>query len=122
MAPPGIEAKKVDFPSTPEARLKNFALVEEAYDQETAMLEAGRCLSCDLLVYDVHVDSTLCKDCGYCKEVCGLDVFARSDDFNASGSRPSLAAKAENCIGCLRCLYICPDFAITISDLRESCQ
>ena len=107
---------------TPEARLKNFALVEEAYDQETAMLEAGRCLSCDLLVYDVHVDSTLCKDCGYCKEVCGLDVFARSDDFNASGYRPYLAAKAENCIGCLRCLYICPDFAITISDLRESCQ
>jgi formate dehydrogenase (NADP+) beta subunit len=107
---------------TPEARLKNFAPVEEAYDKGTAIDEAGRCLSCDLLAYDVHVDSTRCKDCGYCKEVCGLDVFTRSDDFNASGYRPYIVAKVENCIGCLRCLYICPDFAITVSDLRESCQ
>jgi formate dehydrogenase beta subunit len=107
---------------TPEARLKNFALVEDAYDKGTAMHEAGRCLSCDLLAYDVHIDAALCKDCGYCKEVCGLDVFTRSDDFNSGGYRPYVAAKAENCIGCLRCLYICPDFAITVSALRESCQ
>jgi NAD-dependent dihydropyrimidine dehydrogenase PreA subunit len=70
----------------------------------------------------VQVDAARCKDCGYCKEVCGPDVFARSDEFNASGYRPYLAANAENCIGCLRCLYICPDFAITITDLRESCR
>jgi NADPH-dependent glutamate synthase beta subunit-like oxidoreductase/NAD-dependent dihydropyrimidine dehydrogenase PreA subunit len=107
---------------TPEARLKNFALVEESYDKGTAMHEAGRCLSCDLLAYDVRVDAARCKDCGYCKEVCGLDVFTRSDDFNSGGYRPYVAAKVENCIGCLRCLYICPDFAITVSDLREFCQ
>jgi formate dehydrogenase beta subunit len=106
----------------PDARLGSFALVEHAYDKETAMHEAGRCLSCDLLAYDVHVDAALCKDCGYCKEVCALDVFTRSDDFNASGYRPYVAAKVENCIGCLRCLYICPDFAITVADLRESCR
>jgi formate dehydrogenase (NADP+) beta subunit len=105
-----------------EARLGSFAPVEEAYGEETAIHEANRCLSCDLLAYDVHIDAALCKDCGYCKEVCALDVFTRSDDFNASGYRPYVAAQAENCIGCLRCLYICPDFAITVSDLRESCE
>jgi NADPH-dependent glutamate synthase beta subunit-like oxidoreductase/NAD-dependent dihydropyrimidine dehydrogenase PreA subunit len=104
------------------ARLGSFALVEEAYARETAIREAKRCLSCDLLAYAVQVDAARCKDCGYCKDVCGLDVFTRSDEFNASGYRPYAAAKAENCIGCLRCLYICPDFAITVSDLRESCH
>lgn len=105
-----------------ETRLGSFALVEQAYDEATAIGEASRCLSCDLLAYDVHVDAALCKDCGYCKQVCGLDVFARSDEFNASGYRPYVAAKAENCIGCLRCLYICPDFAIAVTKLRGPCQ
>ena len=100
-------------------RLAGFALAEEAFDEGTAAAEAGRCLSCDLLAYDVQVDAALCKDCGYCDEVCGLDVFARSDAFHASGYRPYLAAHAERCIGCLRCIYICPDFAITVRDQRE---
>ena len=102
-----------------QPRLASFALVEEAYDRDTAMREAGRCLSCDLLKYGVQVDAGLCKDCGYCKQVCGLDVFTRSDEFNASGYRPYLAANPENCIGCLRCLYICPDFAISVGNRRE---
>lgn len=102
------------------ARLGSFALVEQAYAEDGAMREATRCLSCDLLSYDVKVDAARCKDCGYCKQVCGPDVFTRSDGFNASGYRPYLAAKAENCIGCLRCLYVCPDFAISVNNLRES--
>ena len=105
-----------------DTRLGSFALVEQAYDEATAISEASRCLSCDLLAYDTHVDAALCKDCGYCKEVCGLDVFARSEDFNASGYRPYVAVRTENCIGCLRCLYVCPDFAIRIRNLRESGQ
>ena len=104
------------------ARLGGFSLVEEAYGRKAAVHEARRCLSCDLLAYDVLVDAARCKDCGYCKEVCALDVFTRSDDFNANGYRPYAAAKAENCIGCLRCLYICPDFAIAITELRGPCQ
>jgi formate dehydrogenase beta subunit len=101
------------------ARLAGFSLVEQAFDGATAAAEASRCLSCDLLAYDVQVDAALCKDCGYCDEVCGLDVFLRSDAFHASGYRPYVAAHAERCIGCLRCIYICPDFAITVRDQRE---
>lgn len=100
-------------------RLAGFALVEHAFDAKTATAEASRCLSCDLLAFDVQVDAALCKDCGYCDEVCGLDVFARSDSYHASGYRPYVAAHADRCIGCLRCIYICPDFAITVRDRRE---
>jgi NADPH-dependent glutamate synthase beta subunit-like oxidoreductase/NAD-dependent dihydropyrimidine dehydrogenase PreA subunit len=115
-------SERAQWPSIPaQARLAGFALVEQSYGKETAMHEAGRCLSCDLLAYGVQVDAERCKDCGYCKDVCGLDVFARTDDFNKGGYRAYAAGKAENCIGCLRCIYICPDFAITVSDLREPC-
>ena len=90
-------------------------MVEQAYDRHSATREASRCLSCDLLSYDVRIDAALCKDCGYCREVCALDVFTRSDEFNASGYRPYVAVRPDNCIGCLRCLYICPDFAISVA-------
>ena len=67
--------------------------------------EAMRCLSCDLRAFDVEVNAAVCKDCGYCTEVCGLDVFTRSDQFNAGGYLPAVAAGAEGCIGYLNCLY-----------------
>ena len=117
----GSERKQWDV-LLAQPRIKSFALVEQAYDRDTAMREAGRCLSCDLLAYGVQVDAALCKDCGYCKQVCGLDVFKRSDEFNASGYRPYLAANPQNCIGCLRCIYICPDFAVSVGNRREAGQ
>ncbi len=79
------------------------------------MAEAGRCLSCDLRAFDVHINPAVCKDCGYCKEVCRLGVFARTTGFNAGGYRPYRAENSAACVGCLECLYICPDFAITIA-------
>lgn len=96
-------------------RLRGFELVEQAYDAAAARAEAGRCLSCDLRDYAVEVNPEACKDCGYCQEVCGLDVFTRADGFNASGYQPAVARHAERCIGCLNCIYICPDFAIAVT-------
>ena len=105
-----------------QARLDSFALVEQAYGRDAAMREASRCLSCDLLAWEVQVDAALCKDCGYCKDACALGVFTRSDAFNAGGYRSYVAEKMDNCIGCLRCIYICPDFAIRVSELRAARQ
>ena len=102
--------------TTPKKRLGDFEIVEKTLDAETAALEASRCLSCDLREFDVTVNEAACKDCGYCREVCGLQIFTRSDHFNPGGYRPSIASRPERCIGCLKCLYICPDFAITIRD------
>ncbi len=99
----------------PAERLRGFALVEDAYDARSAMAEAGRCLSCDQRAFDVRVNPAVCKDCGYCEEVCRLDVFVRTTGFNAGGYRPYRAENSGACVGCLECLYVCPDFAITIS-------
>ncbi|MDI6726919.1 MAG: FAD-dependent oxidoreductase, partial [Smithellaceae bacterium] len=95
-------------------RLGSFELVERGYDGDVAIQEAGRCLSCDLCSYEVAVNALLCKECGYCREMCSLDIFETSDTFNPGGYKPSLAKHPERCVGCLKCLYVCPDFAITI--------
>lgn len=97
-------------------RLYGFAPVEHAYDAASAAAEAQRCLSCDLRSFEVTVDASACKDCGYCSEACSLDVFGRSDRFNASGYLPAVAQAPQRCIGCLQCLYVCPDFAITVNE------
>ena len=99
----------------PQQRLRSFELVEQAYDAAACAAEAARCLSCDLRDYTVAVNAAVCKDCGYCHEVCELGVFARSEQFNAAGYQPALAQRGERCIGCLNCIYICPDFAITVT-------
>lgn len=100
----------------PEERRRSFAPVEPGYDPETAVAEARRCLACDLRQYKVEVSAAVCKGCGYCREVCALEVFGLADTFNAQGYRPAVVKEADRCMGCLRCLYVCPDFAISVED------
>lgn len=97
-------------------RKTGFKLVEQGYEEFSAVMEANRCLSCDLRQYKVEVNSSVCKECGYCKEVCSLGVFKTSNTFNHLGYKPMAAANTEKCMGCLRCLMVCPDFAIKIEE------
>jgi formate dehydrogenase (NADP+) beta subunit len=99
-------------------RLKGFDLVESGYDKENAMAEAQRCLACDIRQYTVEVNPVICKECGYCREMCHLGIFTISDRFNASGYKPFVVTSSDRCVGCLKCLYVCPDFAITIKEGR----
>lgn len=96
-------------------RLRTFDLVEQGYDQNTAVKEAKRCLGCDVNQYQVEVDFEGCKACGYCKEVCGLDIFAKSELFNGRGYQPMEIASSDKCVGCRKCFFICPDFSISIA-------
>ena len=100
-------------------RCSTFEPVERTYQKKAAAAEASRCLSCDLRDFDVAVNGLICKDCGYCREVCSLGIFGQSADFNPSGYKPAVAENTDKCIGCLRCLYICPDFAITIKEVEQ---
>ncbi|WP_347489981.1 4Fe-4S dicluster domain-containing protein [Desulfoscipio sp. XC116] len=69
--------------------------------------------------YIVEVNTAVCKGCGYCKEVCVQKVFETSEKFNTLGYLPNVAAHVDKCIGCLRCLYVCPDFAIIINEIAN---
>lgn len=103
---------------TLKKRCTSFDSVELTYGKKAAMEEASRCLSCDLRSFDVIINGLVCKDCGYCQEACSLNIFEQSADFNPSGYKPAVAVRTDQCIGCLRCLYICPDFAITIQEKK----
>jgi len=95
-------------------RLQGFGQVELGYDEEAAFNEAGRCLGCDMRDFKVEVNFDGCKECGYCQEVCSLGIYQNSSSYNAQGYQPMQAINTEKCVGCLRCLMICPDFAINI--------
>lgn len=95
-------------------RLQGFGQVELGYDEEAVLSEAGRCLGCDIRDYKVEVNFAACKECGYCQEVCSLGIYENSSTYNAQGYQPMQATNTDKCVGCLRCLMICPDFAINI--------
>ncbi len=115
--PMGTPRTAMTLPGINE-RLGGFNIVEPGYDGEAALCEARRCLSCDLRDYQVEVNFPVCKECGYCKEVCGPGVFSSGGAFNSSGYKPMAASAPDKCVGCLRCLMVCPDFAIAVQTRR----
>jgi NAD-dependent dihydropyrimidine dehydrogenase PreA subunit len=66
-----------------------------------------------------EVNSALCKECQYCREVCETGVFESSGLFNKAGYRYIIPKNAELCNGCMKCFTICPDFAITVEEVMD---
>ncbi len=97
-------------------RASSFEQVERGLNEEHAVAEAKRCLECDARMFEVIVYAENCKECGYCNEVCALDIFVPTESFNDRGYRPYETKNSKLCVGCLKCFYACPDYAI---DVRE---
>jgi 2-oxoglutarate ferredoxin oxidoreductase subunit delta len=53
-----------------------------------------------------------CKGCGFCIELCPRKVLEFSEEFNAKGYHPPVAARLDRCLDCNLCEIICPEFAI----------
>jgi len=66
--------------------------------------------------YTVVVDTQTCKACGYCKELCPKNVYEQGKDINTTGYMFMTASEQDKCIGCLTCVMVCPDFAITVEE------
>jgi NAD-dependent dihydropyrimidine dehydrogenase PreA subunit len=61
------------------------------------------------------ITEDMCKACGFCLAVCPVDVFAYRKAPNKLGWFPMFTAKEDNCIGCMLCYQICPDFCIDVA-------
>jgi len=104
---------------SPSERMAGFEHVELGLTDEQITAESSRCLDCDARKFEVKVNTEYCKECGYCAEVCGMEVFGAADYFNTKGYRPEEVKSSDWCCGCFRCYFACPDFAI---DVREGAQ
>ncbi|MHB8835053.1 MAG: FAD-dependent oxidoreductase [Candidatus Methylomirabilia bacterium] len=110
-----VAAHRVVIPCLPPGtRTGNFEVVEKTLNGYLARKEADRCLWCDYRRFIVDLDGEGCKECGYCVKVCSMGVFAAGNKFNAKGYRAFEVKHPENCVGCMKCFYNCPDFCIEI--------
>ena len=101
----------------PWERVSSFDQVEQGLTSEQIRSESTRCLMCDARCFQVVVYPEHCKECGYCAEVCRIGAFRPSDGFNEKGYRPMECTSPDICVGCLKCYYACPDFAIDINEV-----
>jgi formate dehydrogenase beta subunit len=101
----------------PWERLKGFDQVEKGLDEQAIDAEADRCLNCDARRFEVVLNIENCKECGYCIEACGVGTFGPASVFNTKGYRPAEVKSSNWCVGCFKCYFSCPDFAIDVIEV-----
>ena len=112
------EQERVTMPCISlDERTCSFTAVETGLSRDLAIKEAERCRGCDARQFEVTLYGEGCKECSYCAEVCGLNIFEPADQFNEKGYRPMEVSRPQRCVGCLACFYACPDFSI---DIRQT--
>ena len=70
--------------------------------------------------YIYRINEDRCKGCGLCVSVCPKDVLEIAEKVNTKGYFPAFQARPEDCIFCATCCRMCPDVAITISEVEEA--
>lgn len=102
----------------PWERISGFEQVELGPTEDQIAAESSRCLECDAREFEVTLNIEYCKECGYCEEVCGVGTFGPAEFFNEKGYRPEEVKNAKWCVGCFKCFFACPDFAIDVKEAR----
>ena len=128
LATPEDEVALTDFVVEPEPRedmallrpwerTSGFDQVELGLTDEQIAAESSRCLNCDAREFEVVLNVEYCKECGYCAEVCEVGTFGPADFFNEKGYKPEEVKTSDWCVGCFKCYFSCPDFAIDIIEI-----
>ncbi len=89
-----------------EKRKNNYLPVEFELDSESAVMEAGRCLRCDV-----------CIGCGLCQFICsemGVDAIRLAKTDDERFAFVDFTTMADKCISCGACGEVCPTGAIKI--------
>jgi NADPH-dependent glutamate synthase beta subunit-like oxidoreductase len=93
-------------------RKVTFQQVELGYDEQTAQMEAGRCLRCDV-----------CVRCGTCARTCRemMQIDALRLDYLEADIRTGTDFRytAQQCILCGACAVNCPTGAMRVEDRKE---
>ena len=67
----------------------------------------------------VVIDTERCKGCDLCVDACPVDVLSlEPKEVNNKGYHYAYAVKADDCIGCASCGYVCPDGCITVYKVK----
>ena len=101
----------------PWERTSGFGQVELGLTDDQIAAESSRCLNCDARKFEVILNVEFCKECGYCAEVCDVGTFGPADFFNVKGYRPEEVKSSDWCVGCFKCYFACPDFAIDVIEV-----
>ena len=101
----------------PWERLIGFEQVEKGLIDQGIADETARCLNCDARKFEVVLNIENCKECGYCTEVCNVGTFGPASIFNTKGYRPAEVKSSDWCVGCFKCYFSCPDFAIDVAEV-----
>jgi 2-oxoglutarate ferredoxin oxidoreductase subunit delta len=64
--------------------------------------------------FEVILSPEMCKACGFCLNVCPTDVFVWDTRVNGAGWFPVAVARGDDCVGCMLCFQLCPDFCLTV--------
>lgn len=70
--------------------------------------------------WSVVLEEDMCKACSFCIAICPVDVFAWRNKSNKIGWVPVWVPRTENCVGCMLCYQICPDFCIDVVAKKEN--
>ena len=71
------------------------------------------------MAYKYVISIERCKGCSLCVTVCPKDVLEIAGEVSPKGYFPAYQARPEDCIYCATCCRMCPDVAITITELSE---
>ena len=72
--------------------------------------------------YQLQVIAQRCKECGFCIEFCPQKVLTSSAEINSHGYHIVCSLDNEKCTGCNVCAMICPEFAISVTPIKEEAK